>query len=175
MTSGTPTSESASRTDTFECTLESVPQSARRARHLATSCLADWGWGPDTQLSLSAALIIGELTANAVVHGHADDTSATFHFRMRLIPADEGRSVTTLRIDVTDSDTRQRPRLGDASLEARSGRGLLLVAGIADRWGCDDNSPSGKTVWAELAAPKEPDPPSGRSSAGASMSSPGRR
>ncbi len=30
-----------------------------------------------------------------------------------------------------------------------SGRGLLIVAALADRWGSEPYPPSGKTVWAE--------------------------
>ncbi|WP_189327549.1 ATP-binding protein, partial [Streptomyces flaveus] len=33
-----------------------------------------------------------------------------------------------------------------------SGRGLLLIAALADRWGTEPYAPSGKTVWAEVGS-----------------------
>lgn len=34
-------------------------------------------------------------------------------------------------------------------VDGASGRGLLLVAALADRWGVEAYPPSGKTMWAE--------------------------
>ena len=41
----------------------------------------------------------------------------------------------------------------ETSLDAESGRGLVLVTALADRWGVEPYSPGGKTVWAELRLP----------------------
>lgn len=57
----------------------------------------------------------------------------------------------TLRIEVTDTrddELPAPPRL--PSPEAESGRGLLLVDALADRWGVTPGPPPRKTVWAEL-------------------------
>ncbi|MEV5885051.1 hypothetical protein AB0L74_20355 [Streptomyces sp. NPDC052020] len=40
-----------------------------------------------------------------------------------------------------------------SSPEAESGRGLVLVAGCAGRWGCEVRDTCTKTVWAEIACP----------------------
>lgn len=39
-----------------------------------------------------------------------------------------------------------------SSVDSESGRGLLLVADLADRWGTEPYPPSGETVWAEVSA-----------------------
>jgi hypothetical protein len=48
-------------------------------------------------------------------------------------------------------------------LDTESGRGLLLVAALADRWGVEPYPPGGKAVWAECACDTPgPDKHSGR-------------
>ena len=50
-----------------------------------------------------------------------------------------------------DSDRQPQPRNPDA--DEIAGRGLAIVAALADRWGVDaDLSGGGKTVWMELLA-----------------------
>ncbi|MBM7440951.1 anti-sigma regulatory factor (Ser/Thr protein kinase) [Streptomyces sp. HB132] len=78
-------------------------------------------------------------------------------FRLRL--SAEG---TAIRIEVTDTRGERLPApTGPASPDQEGGRGLLLVAALADRWGwypCVDGP--GKTVWAVLEVspcPKQQD------------------
>lgn len=58
-----------------------------------------------------------------------------------------------MRVEVSDTRTERVPVLTDAEApgDAESGRGLLIVAGLATRWGVTprDGAP-GRTVWAEL-------------------------
>ncbi|TLS45930.1 ATP-binding protein [Streptomyces montanus] len=57
----------------------------------------------------------------------------------------------TLRIEVTDTrGDRPVPRPQPPSPEAESGRGLVLVEALADRWGVTSGPAPRKTVWAEL-------------------------
>lgn len=85
-----------------------------------------------------------ELAANAVLHGQVPGRG----FRLTLT-LDATR---TLRIEVTDPRGDRLPRIPDpAGGYAESGRGLLLVAAYADRWGVDEGPAPCKTVWAELA------------------------
>jgi len=58
-----------------------------------------------------------------------------------------------LRLSVTDANnTLPTPR--DASPDDESGRGLTLVAALADEWDAEPRPGGiGKTVWFELRAP----------------------
>ncbi|WP_225827859.1 ATP-binding protein [Streptomyces naphthomycinicus] len=60
------------------------------------------------------------------------------------------------RIEVRDPDARALPVVLPATETEECGRGLALVAALAERWGVE-REPNGKTVWAEL--------PSGRGAA----------
>jgi anti-sigma regulatory factor (Ser/Thr protein kinase) len=105
----------------------------RAARHFVLETLQAWG---DDPLLDDAALIVTELATNAVLHafsGFAVDVSS---------------SPDAVRIAVHDaSPTRPEPR--DASVLAASGRGLGIVAALANEWDVEPRD-TGKTVWAEL-------------------------
>lgn len=90
-----------------------------------------------------AAQVVSELASNAVLHGRVPGR----HFRLRLV-LDPG---TSLRIEVTDARGDRIPHVANpAATDGESGRGLLLVAVYADRWGVDEAPAGCKTVWAEL-------------------------
>ncbi|MGW5086243.1 ATP-binding protein [Streptomyces coelicoflavus] len=132
----------------FEMRFTSTPRGARLARRLVAVRLDAWGVPYGTDAHDALVLIVAELTANAVVHGHVPGRD--FHLRLDLHA--DARS-TTVRVEVTDTRAeRVPPRPGAvaaASGVTESGRGLLLVAGLATRWDwhprCDG---PGKTVWA---------------------------
>lgn len=120
--------------------LSSTGRGARIARILATERLRDWGIPPE-----DIPLVVGELAANAAQHGRVPGRD----FRLSLTVRDG-----TLRIEVTDAraDRVPDPQLGP--VDAESGRGLLLVESLADRWGVDEKQPAPcKTVWAEITLP----------------------
>ncbi|MEU8653729.1 ATP-binding protein [Streptomyces sp. NPDC048737] len=58
--------------------------------------------------------------------------------------------VGTVRIEVADACEKRRPKSRRSEPEAGSGRGLLIVEALADKWGVEDRD-LGKTVWAELS------------------------
>ncbi|AZP17005.1 ATP-binding protein [Streptomyces aquilus] len=124
----------------------STPRGARLARRLVSHRLNDWGHPYTTPTNETLTLIAAELTANAVRHAHIPGRD--FHLRLTT-------TATTLRIEVTDTRTEKHPSptctTPPPSADSESGRGLLLVATLADNWGCAPrpNAP-GKTVWAEL-------------------------
>lgn len=126
----------------FTVLLSPTRRGARLARLLTVAQLAFWELPSET-----AALIVSELASNAALHGHVQGRS--FRLTIRVTDGRAGR--TTLRIEVTDArgerlpDTRPRQSCGDEE----SGRGLLLVADLADRWGVTPGPPPCKTVWAE--------------------------
>jgi anti-sigma regulatory factor (Ser/Thr protein kinase) len=91
---------------------------------------------------------VGELAANAALHGHVSGRD----FRLALsLDATAG----VLRIAVTDADGEHLPKLpvdSEPAPDEESGRGLVLIAALADRWGVEPYLPGGKTVWAECAS-----------------------
>jgi anti-sigma regulatory factor (Ser/Thr protein kinase) len=105
----------------------------RAARHFVLETLQ--GWGDDSLLD-DAALIVTELATNAVLHASSGFT------------VDVSSSPDAVRIAVHDaSPTRPEPR--GVTLVATSGRGLGIVAALANQWDVESID-AGKTVWAEL-------------------------
>ncbi|MFI7876083.1 ATP-binding protein [Streptomyces salinarius] len=122
---------------TFPC----EPSTAEAGRTLVRDALGIWHLD---DLADVTALIMSELIANAVTH--------TTCRSIRLIV---GRpSATRIRVGVVDRAPSRLPVLGRAGHADESGRGLLLIDGVADRWGYDLRGPHrrpwGKEVWAEL-------------------------
>ncbi|MGY5007405.1 ATP-binding protein [Streptomyces sp. 900105755] len=126
----------------FTVQLSATRRGARLARLLTERQLDDWG----SPFAEAATQVVAELASNAVLHGRV--AGRDFRLGLRLY-ADR-----TLRIEVTDARGDRVPRLHDpVSGDAESGRGLLIVAGCADRWGVDEAPAGCKVVWAELGAP----------------------
>ncbi|MET8826501.1 ATP-binding protein [Streptomyces sp. NPDC004610] len=130
-----------------ETTLQfpSSARGARRARRLAVLWMAEQGHPKASDASCAVALVVGELTANAVQHGRVPGHACGL--RLALDPA-KG----VLRVEVADAAAEKRlPTVAPtAHPEGESGRGLLLVDALALRWGSVPRHPVGKTVWAEL-------------------------
>ncbi|MEE4491536.1 ATP-binding protein [Streptomyces sp. BE230] len=74
-------------------------------------------------------------------------------FRVHLI-----LTATTLRIEVSDPRGERLPGLREAGADDCYGRGLLIVARLADRWGIEPRT-VGKTVFAELTVRQQADTP----------------
>ncbi|MFG2505138.1 ATP-binding protein [Streptomyces rubiginosohelvolus] len=127
----------------------SEPRGARLARRVGLYKLRTWGIPHLGDASESAALIIGELTANAVTHGRV--AGRTCELRLSHMPGDP-ETPGLLRIEVSDTRGECRPpRPGEITAPADgsdSGRGLLIVEALADRWAVFDRSP-GTTVRVE--------------------------
>lgn len=145
-------------TDTVEFAMAftSTPRGARLARLFVSHCLNTWGHPYDSGVNETLALITAELCANAVQHGRVPGRN--FHVRLAA-EADGGR----LRVEVSDTRTERRPAAtapADPDTDCESGRGLLLVAALADDWGVTDRRDGpGKTVWAvRNTAPKHREP-----------------
>ncbi|MEU9368989.1 ATP-binding protein [Streptomyces avermitilis] len=132
---------------TFEMRFTSTPRGARLARRLAAHRLDTWGIPYGTGPHEEIVLVLGELTANAVRHGHVPRRD--FHLLLRA-----SAPARTVRIEVTDTRTERTPPEPEAvstpGSEDDGGRGLLLVAALATRWGWHlRRGGPGKTVWAE--------------------------
>ncbi|WP_434581794.1 ATP-binding protein [Carbonactinospora thermoautotrophica] len=94
-----------------------------------------------------AQLVVTELFTNAVRH-------ARHHGHPITVAVEHREGV--LRVEVHDPDpTPPLPRL-TPDPEATSGRGLLLVASLARRWGTAPAPDGGKAVFAEI--PPLPNP-----------------
>ncbi|MFF9202162.1 ATP-binding protein [Streptomyces sp. NPDC014986] len=130
---------------TFTQLLSSTRRGARLARLLAVTELRSRG--TSQELTEHAELVVAELAANAVLHGRVPGRC----FRLTLVLDPSARR---LRIEVSDArgDLRPLPCPTATALDALStgGRGLTLVAALADHWDCVPYPPSGKTVRAVL-------------------------
>ncbi|MGW5774929.1 ATP-binding protein [Streptomyces sp. NPDC003863] len=127
----------------FGIQLSATPRGARLARLLTVEQLRSWEL---EYVSEPAAHIVAELASNAVTHGRVPGRD----FRLAMSAADG-----TLRIEVTDTRGDRLPRTGHPTA-AESGRGLLIVAGLARSWGVRPGPVPRKTVWAELALSQPP-------------------
>ncbi|WP_324783446.1 ATP-binding protein [Streptomyces sp. H51] len=138
------TAELANPVRHFHVRLSPTPRGARLARLLGVEQLRSWGLPLDP-----ARQIIAELAVNAATHGRVPGRD--FRLTLHVVAG-------TLRIEVTDTRGDEPPRRRPASADpgAESGRGLVLVEALADRWGVSDGRFPRKTVWAEvrLSAPE---------------------
>ncbi|MGX1562086.1 ATP-binding protein [Streptomyces sp. NPDC055506] len=131
----------------FSQRLSATPRGARLARRLAAHQLHGWGIPHGSDASEAVVLIVAELATNAVTHGRVPGRD----FELRLSLGTGG-----VRVEVSDSLAGTHP---PGPREVRpprpldeSGRGLLLVDALADRWEVLGREP-GKTVRAEVDLP----------------------
>jgi anti-sigma regulatory factor (Ser/Thr protein kinase) len=98
-------------------------------------------WDCDA-LADSAALITTELVTNVFLHARTDCLihAAFVH--------------PTLTVTVTDQDNRELS-VQPPSDTAEDGRGLAIVAGVADAWGVKQ-ADGAKTVWFHLSNANQP-------------------
>ncbi|MFJ5827995.1 ATP-binding protein [Streptomyces sp. NPDC093089] len=136
------TSQVPALTTHFSVLLSPTPRGARLARLLAVEWMRDHEvpYG----VTEASAQVVAELATNAATHGRVTGRS----FRLALIAREE-----VLRIEVTDTRRESMPRIQQTCPEGDSGRGLLLVEALADRWGTELGPVPRKTVWAELSLP----------------------
>lgn len=148
-TTAIPDDDPRNACHTFSMRFTSSPRGARLARRLAVRRMEQWGHPPQSDFSCSVALVVGELSANAVSHGLVPGRE--FALDLAYDP-----SSSRIRVEVADANpTRPPAHPSPAGDEDESGRGLLLVDVLAERWGSAPRSPIGKIVWAELTARSE--------------------
>ncbi|MFE7358255.1 ATP-binding protein [Streptomyces sp. NPDC057543] len=111
-------------------------RSVPAAREFVRGAVTDWGFGARLD---DVLLCVSELATNALVHGVPPGRG----YRVRLLLGEGGVS---LRVEVHDSGGGKP---GVQEPDGESGRGLLLVAAVADRWGVGERNP-GKVVWCEF-------------------------
>ncbi|MFI1199851.1 ATP-binding protein [Streptomyces sp. NPDC020883] len=139
----------------------STRRGARLARQLASHRLDEWGYPYETEINESVSAVVGELAANAVRHGHVPGRD--FALRLTVSVAETETRTLRFRVEVSDTRSERLPMVtagGGAAAGAdgysgltESGRGLRIVACLADSWGVvPRRTGPGKTVWAEYVA-----------------------
>ncbi|MFF8843404.1 SpoIIE family protein phosphatase [Streptomyces sp. NPDC015127] len=117
--------------------LPSDPAAVADARDKVSRRLADWGLNG---VVFTAELVVSELVTNAIRYG-------TPPVQLRLIRA------AVLICEVSDGSSTA-PHMRRARMFDEGGRGLLLVAQFAERWGTRHRA-GGKSIWAEIGLQDE--------------------
>ena len=125
--------------------LPAAPTAVTVARHQAVDAIADWDVELDDDVVRTAELVISELVTNSVRHTATGQVSMD----VRIVNA-------VLRIEVCD-ESPVLPELNLPEGHSENGRGLFLVAALAERYGAEP-TPAGKRCWAEIALTTAPAP-----------------
>ncbi|NED10760.1 SpoIIE family protein phosphatase [Streptomyces sp. SID9124] len=126
-------------------TFDPVARSVATARAFVRDTLQGWGY---TDVVDDAVVLTSELVTNAVVHaGTAADVLCL-------------RTEDGVRVEIADHYPEREIPLQPAGLnfgnsDSENGRGLLLCAALASRWGVE-YSPTRKHVWFQLDLPDRP-------------------
>ncbi|MFB7758804.1 ATP-binding SpoIIE family protein phosphatase [Streptomyces xiamenensis] len=126
---------SPAQVSTWEVPAE--PTAVGRARELAARQLTSWGL---EDAVFTTELVVSELVTNAIRHAGGPIQLRVIRERGVICEVSDGSSTS--------------PHLRRARAYDENGRGLFIVAHLAQRWGSRQSS-TGKTIWAEV--PEEPD------------------
>ena len=123
-----------------------TPRGARLARRLASQQMDAWGWPYGSPANDAVELVVAELAANAVTHGRVPGRDAG----LCLTRIDGTRRI---RVEVSDVRGERLPSPAPGGRpDADGGRGLALVAALAEDWGVAPRAGApGKTVWAVVS------------------------
>ena len=104
-------------------------------RHFVRDQLVEW----DLQALVDVAeLLVSEVVTNSIRHALAGGWVSV------------ARGPDRVRVEVTDTGGGV-PTPRQAEPHEPTGRGLAIVDALADRWGVEEPSGQGKTVWFELS------------------------
>jgi serine/threonine-protein kinase RsbW len=130
-----PARDSHHRAVTAACRVFAAqPLQVALARRFVAGVLTGLGPADDVVLCVS------ELASNAVLHSHSREPGGQFVVRTGMTAT--GR----IRAEIED---RGGPWAPDPDQNEERGRGLLIVAGLATRWGIVGND-AGRVAWLEL-------------------------
>ena len=137
--------------DAFQ--LAGIPPSIRFARRLAALTLSSWGI--DSEVSDHVIQSLSEFVTNAVTHACPSASGAAFPQlgELRLVEVRLLRFERFLALEVWDPDippeghAPSSPHVVASDADEEFGRGLAIVAALAQRWGVRAE-PIGKTVFA---------------------------
>jgi serine/threonine-protein kinase RsbW len=116
------------------------PMQIAHARRFIAGVLSGFGAAEDI------VLCVCELASNAVLHSCSREPGGQFTVRVSVSPG--GR----IRAEVVD---RGGPWEPEAAQDEEHGRGLVIVAALATRWGVT-GSEAGRSAWLELDPPPGP-------------------
>lgn len=122
-------------TERLKIALASSLSAPRHARQAIVELLARSG---RADLGADAALVVSELVTNAVVHAGGPITLSASYLD------------STLHVEVHDTERAPLPSVREPPASEKTGRGLNLVALLADRWSVTP-TPGGKTIWFEMS------------------------
>ncbi|MDX6353459.1 MAG: hypothetical protein QOF98_362 [Streptomyces sp.] len=114
------------------------PAAVAAVRERANRQLAEWGLD---ELAFTTELILSELVTNAIRHADGPIRVRMLHDRHLIC-------------EVADASSTS-PHLRYAASTDEGGRGLFLVAQLAEHWGTR-YTPDGKIIWAEQRLPTKP-------------------
>jgi anti-sigma regulatory factor (Ser/Thr protein kinase) len=121
---------------------ETVTLAGRAERARVARAFVGGVLGPGHPCGDVAVLLVSELFGNSVRHSGSGVLGETVTVAVR---AGDG----VVRVEVTDRSGPAVPRLHPARSDAEGGRGLVLVAGLAARWGFEQDN-GHTTTWFEL-------------------------
>ena len=131
---------------TLHADLAPVPRAAGKARVLVASALSDGaGRMLDEEAIYSAQLVASELVTNAVMHARTPLQLGLCHDGHTLLIAVADGAPADRVINLVDGP-------GLTARMGESGRGMAIVAQLADDFGCRQRTQvPGKVMWASLA------------------------
>jgi anti-sigma regulatory factor (Ser/Thr protein kinase) len=117
-------------------TFPGLPAIIPSARRFVRGILADSPRADDLEL------ITAELASNAILHTPSGDSGGEFTLTVKTAPG-------WARVEVSDSGAGEWNAPRDGSADDEYGRGLAIIAALADKLGHDIRV-GGQTVWAEV-------------------------
>jgi anti-sigma regulatory factor (Ser/Thr protein kinase) len=125
-----------------------VPHHARGARVARHRLAGELAPIVVPELLADAVAVVAELVGNAI--RHAESLPGEVIRVAWRIRTGEGRQ--RLDVRVTDGGARDAPCQRDVGPDSVDGRGLTIVAALADDWGVERDG-LGQSVWARLSRP----------------------
>lgn len=124
----------------WSVTVPHHPRGAALARHRLADELA--AHPIDAAIAADVVSVVSELVGNAARHARPLD-GGVIRVGWAVRPA-------LVEVRVSDGGAPGRPALRIAEPDSGNGRGLAIVAALADRWGVEHTS-AGRDVWAEFS------------------------